>query len=237
MKKTISLILLAALVLSLSAGTCLAAEGEKEESFLREFTFTTTDLNGNTVTEELFAENKVTVVNLFASWCGPCRKEIPYFNKAYEAYQQEGVGFIGIWFPSMDTEENVKAVVEKLGITYPVIAYSEDMTQIPEPSAVPCTFFVDSRGNSIDVTYEEIEAYIIRMYRQIVADIESGYYDSFFSSEIRKKRTKAAYEAALAKGDFQEEAGSMLSGYPGGVCGSIPEDLLLLLIADRLTGQ
>ncbi|MFR3500045.1 MAG: TlpA disulfide reductase family protein, partial [Paraclostridium bifermentans] len=45
--------------------------------------FKTTDLNGNKVTSDLFSKNKLTMVNIWATWCGPCIDEMPEISKLY----------------------------------------------------------------------------------------------------------------------------------------------------------
>jgi thiol-disulfide isomerase/thioredoxin len=68
----------------------------------------TEDLNG-----------KVTVVDVWATWCGPCTKEIPMYNQLYDAFAGQDVAFVGIAFES--PLRDIQAKVRQLGIKYPVL--------------------------------------------------------------------------------------------------------------------
>jgi len=103
-------------------------------------------LGGN---EEIGLENfkgKPIVINFWATWCGPCKQEIPFFEKTWKEYKDKGVVFLGI--DVMDDKENAEEFIETLGISY---------TNLYDPSgktsnaygvvALPATFFIDKNGN------------------------------------------------------------------------------------------
>jgi peroxiredoxin len=107
--------------------------------------FSLQDLKGRPVQLSKL-KGKVVAVNFWATWCGPCRAEIPGFVKAYEKYQSKGLEIVGI---SMDRvgKDAVHEFVKKNGITYPVAI---DMSQTPQKyggvSGIPTTFIVDREG-------------------------------------------------------------------------------------------
>jgi thiol-disulfide isomerase/thioredoxin len=69
---------------------------------------------------------KVVLINLWATWCGPCRIEMPELIRLSKEYKERGVEFIGLVSPGNDPEpETVKAFVREQQVTY-TIAYSED---------------------------------------------------------------------------------------------------------------
>ncbi len=120
-----------------------------------EIAFTTTDLEGNTVTsEELFGANKITVVNNWATWCGPCVGEIPELEKMNNELAEKGCEVIGIVRDVMgpEDEETISSALEILedaGAKYKnVITCEEIEIQFPL-QAYPTTFFIDSEGRVI----------------------------------------------------------------------------------------
>lgn len=109
---------------------------------------TGTDLEGNEVSTKDF-EGKVLVVNLWGSWCAPCRKEAPALQKASEALADENVQFLGLL--TKDDPANARAFNAKFGIDYPSIDDSAGRNQAAFadslPSmAIPTTWVIDAKG-------------------------------------------------------------------------------------------
>lgn len=63
-------------------------------------------------------DGKVLIINFWATWCPPCRKEIPAFIQLQKKYGRQGVQFVGI---ALDDPGNVQAFHKALGINYPVL--------------------------------------------------------------------------------------------------------------------
>jgi cytochrome c biogenesis protein CcmG/thiol:disulfide interchange protein DsbE len=81
--------------------------------------FTLDRLNGDTfVLEE--HRGKVVVLNFWATWCPPCRKEIPDFVRMQRALGEEGLQFVGVALERSAGPEEVRAFAEKMNINYPI---------------------------------------------------------------------------------------------------------------------
>jgi peroxiredoxin len=108
--------------------------------------FTLLDLNGNKVSLSDF-RGKVVVLNFWATWCPPCRAEIPDFVEVFNSYKDNGVQFIGV---SDDDVSALKKFVSDYGIDYPTLVDgSVDRNRIMikwDISAIPTTFIINRDG-------------------------------------------------------------------------------------------
>ncbi len=85
------------------------------------------------------------VVNFFASWCTPCRKEAPLLEEAWLRYRRRGIRFIGV--DVKDTRTAARGFVHRYGITYPVVTdYSLTYAQKVKVYGLPETYFIDRHG-------------------------------------------------------------------------------------------
>ena len=107
-------------------------------------------LAGGTLTSAEL-EGRPVILNVWASWCGPCRKEAPVFQQLWERHHHHGLQVVGV--NTRDTEAAARAFVEEFGITYPVVrdAEQELVGELEDISgihgALPQTFFIDAEGN------------------------------------------------------------------------------------------
>ncbi len=107
--------------------------------------FTITDLNGNNISSSDY-EGKVIFINFWATWCSPCRAEIPGFVEAYEEYKDKGMQIIGISVDSFGSDK-VRDFVEKYEITYPVaMATNQIVRDFELGRAIPETIIIDKSG-------------------------------------------------------------------------------------------
>lgn len=72
-------------------------------------------------------QGKVLVVNFWATWCPPCREEIPVFIEAQAKYGAKGLQFVGI---ALDNPQKVAAFAQEFGINYPVLTGGAEETEI-----------------------------------------------------------------------------------------------------------
>ena len=157
--------LILALVLLLTFSACgKKAEAEPSATPMTTVSFSTKDIDGSKVSSPaLFRENKVTVVNLWASWCSPCIQELPELDALYTEYRDLGVGVVGILLDGTEDSavESAKTHMRKAGVTYPVLLPSADMGELLNVQYVPTTLFVDGEGNLIGETVvgADLQAY------------------------------------------------------------------------------
>lgn len=109
--------------------------------------FALTDLQGNTVRLSDFKGKKV-LVNFWATWCPPCRVEMPHMQKFYEDYQSKDVVILGVNLtPTEENPDNVQAFVKEQQLTFPIVLDKEgDVMQTYQVVAYPTTFLLDSDG-------------------------------------------------------------------------------------------
>lgn len=118
---------------------------EQDTPFAPEFLFSTTDFEGNEVTEQLFAGHKLTILNFWEPWCGPCVSEMPDLQRLSQEYAGKGVQVIGV-FATPNADEEVQAVLDKTGVTYPILRYTSEFDFL-QTGYVPTTVIIGSSGN------------------------------------------------------------------------------------------
>ena len=91
---------------------------------------------------------KVVVLNIWATWCGPCREEMPMMVEAEKVWGPKGVVFVGASLDDSKTRKNIPAFLKEFGIAFPIWigATSDDLARLHLGGAVPDTAFVDSEG-------------------------------------------------------------------------------------------
>ena len=106
--------------------------------------FKLTTLDGKDITLADF-EGKVVFLNFWATWCPPCRQEIPDFMKAYDNLKEDGLVILGV--AVSDKENTVKSYVEKNKMNYPIAMGDTKIVRDYEPgNAIPTTIVIGRDG-------------------------------------------------------------------------------------------
>lgn len=139
-------------------------ESETEEKQAGMFTdLDTTDLEGNPVKAKDLEEHKLTMINIWATWCGPCANEIPELAEIAKEYEKEGEVSIkglvvetdsgngGILTGISDAEkEKAQTILDNSNAQYQQLLVSEGMMEyLYQLVGFPTTYFVDKNGNTV----------------------------------------------------------------------------------------
>ena len=130
-----------------------AAEGEaqqQEPELVKAPDFTVYDGDGNEVSLSDFV-GKPVVLNFWASWCGPCKSEMPDLDEAYSEYGEE-IHFlmVNMTGDSRETAEAAAAYIEENGFSFPVFYDTDSDAAITYGvTSLPTTYFIDAEGNAI----------------------------------------------------------------------------------------
>ena len=89
---------------------------------------------------------KVVLVNFWATWCPPCRREIPYLISLNNKYHKKGVMFVGVAID--EDEDTVKEFVDQVGVNYKILLDSQGRTVGPlyKVGPIPQTYLIDRKG-------------------------------------------------------------------------------------------
>ena len=88
---------------------------------------------------------RVVMINFWATWCAPCRQEMPHLNRLYEKYR--GAGFVLLGVNVDDDTGKAAEVAAKLGVTFPVLLDTEkSVSKLYDVSTMPSTMLIDRDG-------------------------------------------------------------------------------------------
>ena len=88
----------------------------------------------------------VVMINFWATWCGPCRQEMPLLDELYARYKRVGFNLLGVNID--DDSRRAMQMIEELGVSFPVLFdASKEVSKLYEVEAMPVTVLVDREGN------------------------------------------------------------------------------------------
>ena len=146
--------------------------------------FETTDLDGNPVSSaDLFRDNRITMVNIWGTWCSNCLDEMAALAQLHTRLQQDGCGIVGLEYETKPIEEvadTARAIMAENGVAYPNALQPAGHPILDQFPGYPTTLFVDSTGRIL--TYPIIGAYVEQ-------------YESTFEALLEGEDVDAAGEA------------------------------------------
>ncbi len=140
----------------------VAEESVQEEELKNVGPFTTQDIYGNEVTEAIFADYDLTMVNVFATWCGPCVNEMPELAQLQKDMADQNVNIVAVVLDAgvgdkidEDAVAAAKELADACGVEFPYLIADETYMngRLEGINAVPESFFVDSEGNIVSNPY------------------------------------------------------------------------------------
>ena len=141
-----------------------AVEGEDESAPQPAPDFTVYDAEGNEITLSALMDGKPTVLNFWASWCGPCRSEMPHIQDAYERLSGE-VSFVMINMTDgqRETQESAEEYMAESGWTFPIYFDSDyDAAMTYGAYSLPQTYFIDAEGRLIAAARGSMSAEVLQ---------------------------------------------------------------------------
>jgi thiol-disulfide isomerase/thioredoxin len=93
---------------------------------------------------------QVIVLNFWATWCEPCKAEMPVFERAQQQYRDKGLMVLGVNF--LERDDQILAFLQEVGVTFPSLAdRTGDVGRNWRATALPTTFLIDRQGIIRDV--------------------------------------------------------------------------------------
>jgi thiol-disulfide isomerase/thioredoxin len=136
-----------------------------------DFSFALPDTKGNTISLADF-QGKVVIVDIWGTWCPPCRREIPHFVALYDKYRKDGLEMVGINYERVEESEwidTIESFVAENGVTYPCLIGDEATQEmVPDFRGFPTTLFIDRSGTVRakkvgSATAERLEAIVLEL--------------------------------------------------------------------------
>ena len=155
--------------------------------------FSVTDCDGNTFTlSEALKDREAVLINLWATWCPPCRLEFPFLNEAYERYGDRA-SFISLSIEETDTLEKIRDFRSAHGLSIPM-GRDEDGTLYAyiNSSSIPATVIVDRFGNAAffhDICFKSAREVCV----SLDAVLGDGYTETAVLNEIPATDITAAF--------------------------------------------
>lgn len=181
----------------------------------RKLCFETKDIDGNTVkSDEIFASHAVTMINLWATWCGPCRSELKELGDIHRRVSEKDAAIIGICTDAAEKADECRKLMAENNMTYINLLPFADLDEQLPARGIPTSFFVSREGK-------------IMTYPIVGVPADISQYEKTFDEMLAK--AAGGYEPASHEGTsdhkkdscriiVRDESGSPVEGVPVQFC-------------------
>ncbi len=173
MKQRIRLVLIFSIILLIPViiSACTAKEEEERKPAAD---FSIPDLEGKPVSLSDY-KGQIVMINFWATWCGPCREEIPHFVEFQKKYGPEGFTILGLTIDTIDPEE-VKEFALEYKMNYPILYLGKQSKQVMKDygnfRGIPTSFLIDRDGLII---------------RRVTGLMEKSFWDKEIRSALKEQ--------------------------------------------------
>jgi thiol-disulfide isomerase/thioredoxin len=112
--------------------------------------FTLTDMSGHPVKLSTWRGHPL-IVDFWATWCPPCRKEVPELNAIYRKYRKQGLVVLGVSVDKVqgDGVKSVRPFAKEFNVTYPILMADDALVEAMDLDNIPTTLFIDRKGKTV----------------------------------------------------------------------------------------
>lgn len=153
-------IAIVAFAIGIAVNTSRTAPVSQAETLLNAQLETSDPKTGGSGTDQVKNQlNELTLVNFWATWCSPCREEMPLFETMYRLHQKDGFGIVGV---AIDNPSRSQPFLDSMDISYPILYAEKTGMELLEKTGnpqglLPYSLLLDKNGNVVDQVLGKID--------------------------------------------------------------------------------